>query len=218
NTENKITWTNADPLLVLGNGTSEASRHNAMVVYKNGNVVAKNTSTLIGDPGIVPLPISNSGTRMMWLPQKSAFRVGTVDGNAWNADSIGTWSFASGFNARAKGKYTTAMGVNVEATGQKAVSLGEGTKSTGYASTAMGSNTLATGQYSTSLGNSTRALGENSMAAGHDTEASGENAIAMGESVKALGYASTSLGGEQKQVVIIPPLLVMVRIRDLMHL
>ena len=43
-------------------------------------------------------PVSGPGSRMMWYPQKAAFRVGIVDNNNWNKDSIGRFSFATGFN------------------------------------------------------------------------------------------------------------------------
>ena len=41
-------------------------------------------------------PASGAGTRMMWIPSKSAFRVGTVDGTHWDDANIGTASTAFG--------------------------------------------------------------------------------------------------------------------------
>ena len=37
NTSNKTSWVETDPLLILGNGASDAARSNALVVYKSGN-------------------------------------------------------------------------------------------------------------------------------------------------------------------------------------
>jgi hypothetical protein len=54
---------------------------------------------------------------MMWIPAKSAFRVGTVSETAWNASNVGTWSFASGYNALASGETSTAIGGGTKATG-----------------------------------------------------------------------------------------------------
>jgi hypothetical protein len=36
-TSNIQTWVATDPVLIIGNGTTDASRHNAAVIYKNGN-------------------------------------------------------------------------------------------------------------------------------------------------------------------------------------
>lgn len=36
-TSNIQTWVATDPVLIIGNGTADASRHNAAVIYKNGN-------------------------------------------------------------------------------------------------------------------------------------------------------------------------------------
>src|SRR5678815_5269433 len=89
---NRLLWVNTDPMFILGNGTSDEDLHNAMVVYKNGSMVLKNPTTVITNPGFLPTPITGPGTRMMWMPLKSALRIGTVHNNDWNADSIGTWS------------------------------------------------------------------------------------------------------------------------------
>ena len=52
----------------------------------------------------VTAPVNGAGTRLMWIPSRSAFRAGTVSdvsGNGskyWDKDSIGLFSFATGFN------------------------------------------------------------------------------------------------------------------------
>ena len=63
------------------------------------------------------LPISGTGTRLMWMPLIGAFRVGTVTDNNWNKDSIGLFSFASGVDAKALGMASTAMGQGTQANG-----------------------------------------------------------------------------------------------------
>lgn len=56
-------------------------------------------------------PVSGAGTRMMWIPDKAAFRVGEVTGTHWDADSIGTWSFVGGgYNNIASDYYTFVGG------------------------------------------------------------------------------------------------------------
>jgi len=75
---------------------------------------------------------------MIWLPAKSPFRDGTVDNNNWNADSIGSWSFASGFSIKAKATGSTAMGNFTTASGSYATSMGLSTTASGEYSTTMG--------------------------------------------------------------------------------
>jgi hypothetical protein len=173
-------WVATDPVFYIGNGTADNNRHNAMVVYKNGNMVLKNDALVITDPGVLPVPVTGSGTRMMWIPQKSAFRAGTVDGTDWDAGNIGTWSSAMGVNTTASGNYSTAMG--------------EFTKATGDVSTAMGNATTANGLGSTAMGNATTANGLGSTAMGFGTKASGDNSTAMGVSNTARSYSSLAIG------------------------
>jgi hypothetical protein len=103
-------------------------------------------------------PVSGAGTRMMWIPSRSAFRVGTVSNvfsNAsvnWDKDSIGLFSFASGFNTKAKGYISTAMGAESKASGSYSTALGFNTNASGVSSTAMGFNTKASAQHSTAMG------------------------------------------------------------------
>ena len=41
-------------------------------------------------------PTSGAGTRMMWVPSKASFRVGSVAGSIWDDANIGTSSIAFG--------------------------------------------------------------------------------------------------------------------------
>jgi hypothetical protein len=114
-------------------------------------------------------PESGTGTRMMWVPAKAAFRAGKVTGNLWddanigvNSVAMGNTTVASGFNAIALGSfavatgdYSTSMGFNTIASGYNAVAIGGDTRASGTLSTAMGNNTTAGGDYSTAAGNTT---------------------------------------------------------------
>lgn len=121
---------------------------------------------LSGDYGAGTIPITGEGIRLMWYPNKAAFRVGRVNGTQWNDDNIGDFSTAMGINTTASGAQSTAMGV--------------GTKASGTASTAMGNFTTANGDYSTTMGCATAAGGENSTAMGYFTTASGDYSTAIG--------------------------------------
>jgi hypothetical protein len=167
-------------------------------------------------------PISGAGTRMMWYPDKAAFRAGYVETTNWDKDSIGVYSVAMGYNTKAKGNTSTAMGANTNALGYASTAMGDATTASGYYSTAMGYYTTASGESSTAMGNQTTASGyystamgyyptasgssstamgegtiasgDHSTAMGDQTEASGESSTAMGQNTQALGTASTSIG------------------------
>ena len=213
----------------IGNGTADNVRSNAITVLQNGNTGLGTTnpitrlhvadsSVLFTGPATVSSsttygpPASGAGTRMMWYPQKGAFRVGSVDGTQWNKDSIGSFSFAAGFNTKAlgyrstaiggntsaTGSYATAMGYYTDASGIYSTAMGYFTNASGLYSTAMGNGTNASGSYSTAMGNGTNASGLYSTAMGFFTDASGIGATAMGYYTTASGWFSTALGSETK--------------------
>jgi hypothetical protein len=123
-------------------------------------------------------PASGTGTRMMWYPDKAAFRAGYVEDVNWNRDSIGNYSIAMGYNPKAKGwfstaigfgcnatgYFSTALGVETTASGGSAFATGYGTIASGVESTATGSMTIASGRYSTSMGYRAKAFGDYSFA------------------------------------------------------
>ena len=159
-------------------------------------------------------PISGEGTRLMWLPSRSAFRVGSVENDSWNSNNIGLFSFATGVNTLASGRsstsfgsstkatgiYSTSMGFYTEATGDYSTSMGRGSTASGRYSTSMGYETEAIGDYSTSIGSSTIASGLISTSMGKYTEANGNISTSMGEFSKANGYCSTTMGRSSKAI------------------
>jgi hypothetical protein len=212
------------PLFIIGNGSDISTRSNAVTVLKNGRtgigtslplarLHVTDSSVLFSSPGYPvgagnPPPLQGPGRRMMWYVDKAAFRVGAVDGTVWDHDSIGNYSFASGFNTKAKGSTSVAMGVDNRATGISSTAIGFNNNATGAIafaaggsnlasgqySVAMGASTIASADYSTTLGNSTIASGYSSTALGGLNIATGFYSTAMGYSTKASGYASTSMG------------------------
>jgi len=193
----------SDPLFYIGNGSSDLNRHNALVVYRNGNLLMKTPAAVTSNPTSFTVPISGSGTRMMWLPEKSAFRAGTVfetgvsledDSKNWNADSIGFHSIAMGFNAKATGEATVALGRYAYASNVYAVSIGNGNRADGFGASALGNSTIASGIYTTSFGNESEASGDYSIAGGFQSTASGFNSVAFGRRNFATGPYSITLG------------------------
>jgi hypothetical protein len=154
------------------------------------------------------LQSSGAGTRLLWYPKKSAFRVGTVANTEWNDANIGAHSISMGMNTIASGERSvsfgrgsiasgtnsTAMGSNTEASGDYSVAMGSVTKSTADASTSMGYLTEANGAASTAMGNETTASGSAATALGNQTTANGDASFASGASTTASGTASTAMG------------------------
>ncbi|HOY30936.1 MAG TPA: hypothetical protein PKW80_03565 [Bacteroidales bacterium] len=211
-------WNNNDRLFVIGNGSNDDTRSNAVTVLKSGNVgigtsspvaLLHTSGTGTGGGNVlfdgvlkslnpVEPPVSGAGTRMMWYPDKAAFRAGKVNGTNWDKDSIGYFSFAAGINTKAKGSYSMAMGYDARATGAASIAMG-GSKASGDYSTAMGFNTTASGNYSTAMGDLTTATGGGSTAMGLNSVASGTYSTAMGLYTTAPSYGETVIGSYNTQ-------------------
>lgn len=84
------------------------------------------------------VPAEGSGTRLMWYPEKAAFRAGYINGTQWDDANIGYFSTAGGYNARASGDYATAFGKDVVAAQINSTAMGEFCTATGAASVALG--------------------------------------------------------------------------------
>jgi hypothetical protein len=110
---------------------------------KNGSVLFEGTTG--------GLPITGSGTRMMWIPSMGgAFRAGVVIGNAW--DAIGNSSVAFGFNTTASGLYSAAFGNSANAIAEGAVAFGNNSNAIGLYSTAIGWGVTAKAYHSIVIG------------------------------------------------------------------
>ena len=94
------------------------------------------------------IPASGAGTRMMWYPNKAAFRVGTVTGTQWDDANVGGSSIAMGLDTIANGGASTALGSHTTASGGNSTALGAFTLANGGNSTALGWQTTASGSAS----------------------------------------------------------------------
>lgn len=100
-----------------------------------------------------PLGLSGPGSKMFYFPKKGAFRSGTVNTNFWDEDSLGIYSFSSGFDTKATGSGSTAMGVATSAKGQGSIAVGQYSEAQGEeGAVALGNSTLARAQSSVALG------------------------------------------------------------------
>jgi hypothetical protein len=159
----------------------------------DSNVVFTGPATLPSSTTYAP-PIEGPGTRMMWYPQKGAFRVGSVPGTGWNKIYIGIASFASGFGTIASGNYSTAMGAATNALGNYSIAIGYLSTASGNFSVAMGNQSSALGNFSIAMGFQTNSTGDYSTAMGLQTIASGEISTAMGFQTNAKAHTSTVIG------------------------
>lgn len=163
----------------------------------DSNVVFTGPQSISSNTSFYP-PVQGPGARMMWYPQKAAFRVGMVDNAYWDKDSIGNFSFASGWRTKAKGSASTAMGESAFAFGHGAVALGYYPIAIGDYSIAIGYYAKATSGTSMAMGYATNATGSGSTAMGYGSIASGEGSTAFGSSTEAAGYYSTAFGTATK--------------------
>lgn len=86
------------------------------------------------------IPLEGSGTRLMWFPNKAAFRVGHISGTQWNDANTGYFSVAMGRDVQAHGENSIALGIR-SSTGMNAsaaFAAGEDNVASGAASVALG--------------------------------------------------------------------------------
>ena len=144
------------------------------------------------------IPAEGGGVRMMWYPEKAAFRAGGVgiikDGTQWDASKVGPFSIAFGRDTKASGNIATAMGEGTTASARAATAMGEGTTASARAATAMGEGTTASGRAATAMGEGTTASGIASTAMGFNTTATADAATAIGTETTAENFDSFSMG------------------------
>ena len=105
-------------------------------LHKNGSFwLGGSFDNLTASGGI---PIEGAGTRMMWYPEKAAFRAGHVTGTVWDDANVGYYSFAAGEDVRASGDNSIAMGTRCVAANASTFSVGEQNTASGAASVALG--------------------------------------------------------------------------------
>ncbi len=173
----------------VGIGTTQPK---ALLHVANGPVLFSAEGNIPSLPA--PTPVTGSGRRMMWYPDKAAFRVGMAQGNEWDTENVGKYSFASGWLSIASGQLTTAMGWSSTASGEGSVAIGYEATASGARSTALGVGVIASGLYSNAMGFGTTASGFHSTTMGAGTTASGDYSTTMGLRTTAGAYGSLVIG------------------------
>jgi hypothetical protein len=125
-------------------------------------------------------PVSGAGTRMMWYPDKAAFRAGQVIGTQWDAGNIGNYSTALGWSTIASGDYSLAVGLDARAIGDYSFACGRAV--------------VPSGEYSTAIGNGITSSGRYSLGIGQNIMSTGNFSTAIGERVEAPSYGETVIG------------------------
>ena len=186
--------------LILGGTGADAVNVGIGIIIPKARLQVADSNVLFTGPATVPVTTtydpaaSGPGTRMMWYPQKAAFRTGNVNATQWNKDSIGIYSFAAGRNTKAKGEGSFATGNGSTASGYNSTAMGESTIASGFISTALGAQSKALSDMAFATGLGTIASGIQSTAMGINSIASGEVSTAIGSGTKAQGSVSTALG------------------------
>jgi hypothetical protein len=139
---------------------------NNAVTLENSTLLNTGGGLLVQGGGAYDFGQVSSGTRLMWIPQRAAFRAGVVTGSEWDPGNIG----------------------------ENSVAMGENTISTGRGSVALGRDSRARGQGTTALGNSAFAREEGATALGWAAIANGKGSLALGTHVYALGNYSAVIG------------------------
>ncbi|MBB4638655.1 tail fiber domain-containing protein [Longimicrobium terrae] len=186
--------------------SAAAQADSALAVSRNGaslmRLNADGGFVVRGTEGEGSLPATGAGVRMMWFPNRAAFRagrVGTFDSNDgstyWDLNNVGVASAAFGTNTRASGASSFAAGyratasgtnsfaVNGTASGLNSVAMGDGAQATNEGAVALGPSSIAGGLYSIVLGPSI-ANGNFGVAIGLQNSASGQFSVAIGKNAR----------------------------------
>jgi len=186
-----------DRAFVVGNGIDYANRSDALVVYKNGEVVIPDLSGVgnrnIGVDSDGKLIEVGSGGAFTSAGGQTTINNLTDDFivGAATLDYGGTGTETKMFFDDSKGAFRVGY---VDGTNWDEVNIGFYSTATGYNTTATGYNTTASGNYSTAMGRNTEASGNYSTTIGRNTTANVDYSTAMGLNTNANGIASTAMG------------------------
>jgi hypothetical protein len=163
-------------------------------VLPDGGVLAR------GQIGIGAIPATGAGWRMMWYPNKVAFRAGYADaGGQFDEANIGYYSWAGGALSKAPGNYAFAMGNQNNAEAQCSVAMGSGNVVWGtspYFGTcgiALGLNNDVMDQAGVALGQNNTSDGDAAVAIGYTTTADADYSMAFGYRADTNGHTGAKV-------------------------
>lgn len=206
-------------LFVIGNGTADYARSNALVVLHNGTVQIPSGNLQLGGENALTSTsattlISNHLSTNGYL--KKAYGTGAIVSNGGiaafgnNTQATEAGAFAVGNGAHASGSYSVALNGIAEgasslalggfASGENSVGLVGGYASGNYSfaacsgASAYGNSSIVIGQEAASSGNGSVALGGGAVASADCAIALGASATASGINAAALGVGSSASG------------------------
>ena len=168
-------------------------------------------------------PTSGSGTRLMWVPVKSAFRAGSVTGTNWDDANLGVASYGFGYDVKPGGdsnRFTLAMGCSCAATSamdwQTDIAFGRNSIANAFNDAQLSivfgnktnqvngqmdavifgteTNVLPSATMPMTFGYRTYAGGVSSLATGYKTGVNATYATSFGYTTAATGQASVVMG------------------------
>ena len=213
-----------DAYFIVGNGTGDTNRKNAIVVKSNGDFIVG--SSQLNDVNTT----LDDNSRLFFNKAKSAFRAGGVENDAWDDIKVGSYSAAFGQGTIATGTHSTVIGAfNVENSNARFLignGIDDGNRNNALSlfydnSFVVGSYQLnnnpiiatddtrfffnkSKGAFRAGFANGTQwddsQIGEYSTAFGFVTTASGARSTAFGSGTKASGFATTAIGSYNSEV------------------
>lgn len=126
---------NTNGKYISGDGSNSGLRISA-----NGTVDGSGVYT-----GVNTGTTRNPGSKMIWDPNKGAFRAGQNTGGHWDDVNIGPLSVAMGYNTLATGAAAVALGYEATAAGNQSLAVGYRVGANGHNSVALGSNVYTNG-------------------------------------------------------------------------
>jgi len=178
-------------------------------VIKNtnsGGFWSANPSVVTGSNALVIAPVNGEGTRLMWLPYSSSFRVGTVrnnlsdEGTWWDTSNIGLYSIGIGQNTKASASGAMSIGNNSSATGPSSITLGAFSEAKGLNSLAIGNVTVSEGWRAIALGSETNAFGNHAVAIGYGTAAFALGSTSVGSFNENGGYIDATVANASDRI------------------
>lgn len=176
----------------IGTTTPDAALH----------IVGNDGAIFVGTHGSGQTQNFGLGSRLIWYPKKSAFRVGRSYGTEWYDSNIGIYSVAMGKETKASGEASLSMGISTTANGQASLSIGIETTASGAGSISIGQGTTASGGNSFASGNYSTASGDFSTALGRNVTAQGHYSVAIGSDVRANGIGAFIFGDNSSSIVL----------------
>jgi hypothetical protein len=182
----------SDILLQLRSGSPATDRFR---VDSAGGVVA------LGTIGYGIIPASGAGWRMMWYPNKVAFRAGYADaGGQFDESNIGYYSWAGGALSTAAGIYSFSMGNSntVQTGAQAGMALGSGNMitTTGSFGVALGLNNDVLDAAGVAIGQNAWSDGDAAVALGYRTTADADYSMAFGYRASTNGHTGAKVFGD----------------------